>query len=168
MRMLGIQCWACPRSPSSRWEGRSTMAPQASGGVAPKLDAADLVAAVPRIADVASLRATTFRQLPGAHLELSDVVALAQEIRSVLDSGADGVVVTQGTDTIEEVAFALDLLLGGPEPIVVTGAMRNPHLPGADGPANLLAAVQVAASPRLRDTGTVMVVTNDEIHAARF
>jgi L-asparaginase len=147
--------------------GTIAMTPQASGGVVPRLEAGDLIAAVPGLDGVATLHASTFRQLPGAHLTLEDVVALAAAIRGPLGAGIDGCVVTQGTDTIEEVAFALDLLLDVPEPVVVTGAMRNPQLPGADGPANLLAAVQCAASPALRDTGTV-VVLNDEVHAARL
>jgi L-asparaginase len=77
------------------------------------------------------------------------------------------VVLTQGTDTIEEVAFALDLLWNSDAPIVVTGAMRNPSLPGADGPANLLAAIRVALAGAVRGLG-VVVVMNDEVHAARF
>jgi L-asparaginase len=85
----------------------------------------------------------------------------------MLQGGAAGVVVTMGTDTVEEMAFALDLLVDRDEPIVVTGAMRNPTLPGADGPANLLASVRVAASPSAAGLGT-MVVFNDEIHAARY
>jgi len=135
--------------------------------VAPKLRAEDLIGAVPGLAEAASVRASTFRRLPGADLQLADVVALAREIEAVLHDDVDGVVVTQGTDTIEEVAFGLDVLLDVPQPVVVTGAMRNPQLAGADGPANVLAAVRAAAAQALRGLGCV-VAMGDEIHAARL
>lgn len=147
--------------------GTIAMTRSATGGVTPTLGGEALVGAVPGLAGVAEVTAVSFRQLPGAHLGLEDVIALAVEVERRIDGGAHGVVITQGTDTIEEVAFALDLLLDRDEPVVVTGAMRNPTLPGADGPANLLAAAHVAASLQARGLGT-LVVFNDEVHAARY
>lgn len=136
-------------------------------GVEPTLTGEALVADVPEIAKVAEVLATSFRQAASGELTIEDLAELAAEITARIDDGAAGVVITQGTDTIEETSFVLDLLVDRDAPVVVTGAMRNPTLPGADGPANLLAAVQVAASEDARGIGTV-VVLNDEIHAARF
>ncbi|MDP9437242.1 MAG: asparaginase [Actinomycetota bacterium] len=136
-------------------------------GVSPSLTGEDLVASVPQLSEVAEVSAASVRQVPGWALTLDDLVEVAAEAGRRLDGGASGVVVTQGTDSIEETAFALDLLVGGEGPVVVTGAMRNPTLPGADGPANLLAAVTVAASGAARGL-EVLVVMNDEIHAARY
>lgn len=140
---------------------------QGPGGVSPVLEGSEIVAAVPGLAQVADVTVQTASQLPGAHLQIQDVVALAGRAEEALRHGATGVVVTQGTDTLEETAFLLDLLIGGSGPVVVTGALRNPTLAGADGPANLLAAVAVAAAPAARGLGA-LVVLNEEIHAARF
>ncbi|MGW5050704.1 asparaginase [Actinokineospora sp. NPDC004072] len=145
--------------------GTIAMGPGGGQGVVPALSAADLVAAVPGLVGV-DLEVVDFRRVPGASVAVGDVRALAAEVEAVLAAGADGVVVTQGTDTIEETAFLLDLLHHRDEPVVVTGAMRNPTLAGADGPANLLAAVRTAASPLARGLG-VVVVFADEIHAAQ-
>jgi L-asparaginase len=136
-------------------------------GVEPTLTGEALVSDVPEIGEVADVSAVSFRQAASGELRVEDLVELAAEISGRIDSGMAGAVVTQGTDTIEETSFCLDLLVEGEAPVVVTGAMRNPTLPGADGPANLLAAIQVAASDVARGLGTV-VVLNDEIHAARF
>lgn len=135
------------------------------GGVSPSLTGEALVEAVPEISGFAEVSAESVRQAPGSDITIEDLVEVAEEATRRLDEGAAGVVVTQGTDSIEETAFAMDLLVHRDRPVIVTGAMRNPTLPGADGPANLLASVQVAASTEACGVGAV-VVFNDEIHAA--
>lgn len=147
--------------------GTIAMTQSADGGVVPTLTGEMLVAAVPGLDTIAQIDAQSFRQLPGAHLGFDDLEALADHIQTLADQGRHGIVITQGTDTIEETAFALDCLLDLQIPVIVTGAMRNPTVAGADGPANLLAAVQVAINPQAQGQGC-LVVMNDEIHAARF
>jgi L-asparaginase len=147
--------------------GTIAMTPGAGAGVSPTLSGEMLVAAVPELSTLATIEARSFRQLPGAHLRFEDLEALADAIRQAVKEGVDGVVVTQGTDTIEESSFALDQLLDVDAPVVVTGAMRNPTAPGAEGPANLLAGVRVAMSDAARGLGCI-VVMNDQVHAARF
>lgn len=131
------------------------------------LDAADLIAGLTGLPAGLQVRPVTFRSLPSADLGFSDILALAAEIRSAAAAGSTGVVITQGTDTLEETAYALDCLCSAAVPVVVTGAMRNAGLAGADGPANLAAAIRVAMSPLAEGLG-VLVVMNDEVHAARF
>jgi L-asparaginase len=147
--------------------GTITMVPSESGGIAPKLGAAELVAAVPALAEVAEIEAHSPFRLPSPSLTPANLVEVARMIEEGFGSGHDGAVVVQGTDTIEESAFILDLLVGGEKPVVVTGAMRGADAPGADGPANLLAAVRVAAAPEARGLGTLAVL-NYDIHTARF
>jgi len=129
-------------------------------------DADAIVRSVPALAAAADVRPESFRRTGSADLGFADIVALAGRIDALADS-VDGIVVTQGTDTLEETSFLLDRLVASDVPVVVTGAMRNAGLPGTDGPANLLAAVRVAASPLARGIGT-LVVMNDEIHLGRF
>jgi L-asparaginase len=148
--------------------GTIAMTQDPGGGVSPVLTASDLVAAIPGLSDLnVELRVRDFRNKPGASLDFADLYELAAAIDEALKDGCTGAVVTQGTDTIEEVAYVLDLLLPTDAPVVVTGAMRNPTMAGADGPANILAAIRVAASPCARSLGC-LVVLNDQVHAARW
>lgn len=137
----------------------------AGGGALPTLTADDLVAAVPGLAQVATIEARSVRQSPSCDLTADDVREVRRAADDAIAAGARGVVVTQGTDTIEETAYLLDLLGEVEAPIVVTGAMRTASSPGADGPANLLAAVRVAVDASTRGLG-VLVVFADEMHAA--
>lgn len=147
--------------------GTITMTPSEGGGIAPSLDAEALLRAVPALRDVADIEARSLCQLASPSLGYAELLAAAQTIDQAFAAGFDGAVLVQGTDTLEETAFLIDLLLPQPQPVIVTGAMRGAAAPGADGPANLLAAVAAAASPLLRDAGT-LVALNDELHSARF
>jgi L-asparaginase len=147
--------------------GTITMVPSTEGGITPQLGAAELVASVPALADVADIEAQSPFKLPSPSLSNTNLVDVAGMIVKAFGEGIDGAVVIQGTDTIEESAFLLDVLVDSDKPVVITGAMRGATAPGADGPANLLAAAIVAASPASRGMGTLAVL-NDEIHAARF
>ncbi|WP_254543714.1 asparaginase [Halomarina pelagica] len=133
-------------------------------GAEPTRSAADLLEAVPELASYADLVVEEVAERPSFDVDFETVLALADAAR---DADADGIVVTHGTDTMAESAYALDRLLDGGTPVVFTGAQRHADLPGADGPANLLAAVRAAADDRLRTAGGTYVAFDDELHAAR-
>ena len=136
-------------------------------GIVPTLGAEDLLATIPAIGEVARIEAVSPLRKPGPSLTFDDILGVAARLREGFADGVAGAVVIQGTDTIEESAFALDCLIGTEAPVVVTGAMRGAETAGADGPANMLSACRVAASLEARGRG-VLVCLNDEIHAARF
>lgn len=145
--------------------GTIAMMPSGTDGAArPTLDADGLLAAVPQLADMdIDVKTLSFTNKPGASLTLDEIEELASRLSAMDSEGAvDGIVVTQGTDTLEEASYLLSLLYEAKAPLVVTGAMRAPHLAGADGPANLLAAVTVAASREAERLG-VLVVFNDQV-----
>ncbi len=131
----------------------------------PALDVDALLATIPALADVAGLQARGLLALPGAHLSAADALAIARAALAETQAGR-GVVITHGTDTLEETAVLCDVLHGGFEPIVLTGAIRPSSAAGADGPANLLDAVAVAGAPACGGLGAV-VVFGGELHAAR-
>ena len=138
----------------------------AVGGAVPTLAGADLLAAVPGLARRAEVVPIDLGRVPASHLSFADVLRIRRVIDGALDDPlVHGVVVVQGTDTLEETAFAWDLCHADPRPVVVTGAMRNASDPGWDGPANLLGAVRVAAAEAARDAG-VLVVLGGRVHAA--
>lgn len=136
------------------------------GGYAPSDDRAILDGLLGTISSSAFELVDTV-SLPSADLVLADVVRLYEKARARVLDHAHGVIVISGTDTLEEVAFALDVLWDLEAPLVVTGALRTPDALSADGPANFAAAVAVATDPASIGRGC-LVVLNDEIHAARY
>ncbi|WP_127359309.1 asparaginase [Actinacidiphila soli] len=146
-------------------DGTETSVPAGARGVTPSLTAADLTGSVPELPEVAEIRAETLFTKPGASLGFAELLSALDWARAAVADGAAGVVLVQGTDTLEETSYFLDLYWDRPEPLIVAGAMRPPQYPSADGPANLLAATLTAAEPRSRGLG-VLVVLNDEVHAA--
>ncbi|HZE04871.1 MAG TPA: asparaginase [Solirubrobacteraceae bacterium] len=130
----------------------------------PALDAAALVQAVPELARFPRLRAENVLGLPGPQIALPEALDLARHAARAA-AGGEGVVITTGTDTMEELAVLCALQHTAAAPIVLTGANRTASAPGADGPANLLDAITLAAAPRGEGLGAV-VVFGGEIHAA--
>lgn len=130
--------------------GTIAMTATTTGGtVTPTLTAKALIDTLPGLAHTGiDVDVVDFRQLPGASLTFADLDQLHNAINHALSDGAAGIVIVEGTDPIEEVAYYLDLRHRVPQPVVVTGAMRNPAMAGADGPANLLAAITTAAHPK--------------------
>src|SRR3954468_1392969 len=131
----------------------------------PELDAEALVEALPGLEGRDGLTARTLYNVPSAHLRLADQLSICREARDAARRGI-GVVVTHGTDTLEETAMLCDIINDAEAPVVFTGAIRPASAPGADGPANLVDAVSVAASEGAAGHG-VLVVFGGEIHHAR-
>jgi L-asparaginase len=133
-----------------------------AGGAVPRLTGREVVEAVPGIDRVAALEVREFGRFPGPHMTIERMWELRAAILDAFAGGVDGIVVTHGTDTVEETAYLLDRSLPAEVPVVITGAMRNASELSWDGPANLMSAVEVAASPEARGRGT-MVVMGEEI-----
>jgi len=118
-------------------------------------------------AELPEITEEEYGPLPSSHFSVEHLWGLRQRVaEAVASPEVDGVVVTHGTDSLEETAYLLDLTVPGDKPMVVTGAMRIASEPGYEGIANVLSAVRVAASDGARGLGA-LVALNDEIHAAR-
>lgn len=135
-----------------------------AGEATPTEDADALLEAVPELGEVADVESEEVARVPSFELTFETVLDLAERAREVA-SEVDGVVVTHGTDTMEESAYLLDLVGEYAVPVVFTGAQRAADETGADGPTNLLSAVRAAVHGSFTDG--VYVAFNEEIHAAR-
>ena len=133
-----------------------------------RLSAEELVKSMPGIERYAKPEFEQFSNLASGELTLDQWVSLAKRLNEIFKTEPDiaGLVVTSGTDTLEELAYFLDLTVRSDKPVVVVGSMRNPSTLGYEGAANLLEGFRVAASPDARGKGA-LVVLNDEINAAR-
>ena len=133
-----------------------------------RLTAEELVKAIPNLSNYVTPEFEQFANVASSQLTLAQWLDLARRLNAVFreDSTLAGIVVTSGTDTLEELAYFLNLTVRDARPVVVVGSMRNPSTVGYEGAANLEEGFRVAGDPQARDRG-VMVVLNDEINAAR-
>jgi L-asparaginase len=139
-----------------------TQAAYTSGAVT--IDA--MLAAVPGIKDLANIKGEQISNVGSQDMTLAIMLTLAKRINALLvQNGVDGIVVTHGTDTMEETAFFLNLVVKSEKPVVLVGSMRPSTAVSADGPLNLFDAVGVAADPNSGGRG-ILVVMNDWIHGA--
>jgi L-asparaginase len=138
-----------------------------TGAAIPALSGEDLLATVPAIASVARLEVDNPFNVPSDYMGPARWIALHGAIAAALARDqVTGVIVSHGTDTLEETAWFLDLTIDSPKPIVMIGAQRNASSPDFDGPRNLFNAARVCVSPDARSQG-VLVVLNNQINAAR-
>jgi L-asparaginase len=127
----------------------------------------EVLSTVPGLRDAAEIVYEEFCVVASSQMTPRMMYSLARRAGELLAGDIDGVVITHGTDTMEETVYMLDMVVPGEKPVVITGAMRTADEVGADGARNLLEAVQVAASPDARSRGA-MLVLNDEIHLGRW
>lgn len=141
---------------------------QTAGYKAGMLSVSELTESIPGLDKLADIRGEQFCNIGSSALTIEQWLGMARRINEIFATQPEvaGIVVTHGTDTLEETAYFLNLVIKSSKPVVVVGAMRPASAISSDGPMNLLNAVCLAASPAARDMG-VLVVLNDEIHAAR-
>lgn len=136
------------------------------GAAIPTLSGEQILSMVSNIDKIADIEVNNFGEIPGPHMTIEKLLELKNLIQTKLeDESITGVIVTHGTDTLEETAYFLDLTIKHSKPVVVVGAMRNSSELGYDGSSNLAAAVCTAVSPKARNKG-VLVVLNNMVNAA--
>lgn len=132
----------------------------------PKLSGEEIMSMVTGIEKYAQVETYNFSNLPGPHVTPETMLELSEYIKIILEKDdVAGVVVTHGTDSLEETAYFLDLILKNEKSVVITGSMRNSSELGYDGPANLSAAICTVISDQAKNMG-VLVCFNDELHSA--
>jgi len=137
-----------------------------SGGASPYFSGNELMQMIPEAFKLAEIETYDFGKYPGPHVTPELMLQLSKKIREFLSTGKyDGVIVTHGTDTLEETAYLLDLTIRTETPIVVIGSMKNSSEPDWDGPRNLLGAINICLNENSKNLG-VLVCLNGEINAA--
>ncbi len=137
-----------------------------TGGAVPYLSGQELIELVPSLRDLAQIEIYDFGKYPGPHMTLDLMMQLKDIVKKFLErEDINGVVITHGTDTLEETAYLLDLTINSIKPVVLTGSMKNSSEPDWDGEKNLIDSITVALSNNCRDLG-VLVCMNSEINAA--
>ncbi|MFJ4055263.1 asparaginase [Pseudomonas sp. NPDC089743] len=155
-----------PRLSIASLGGTVSMQADAPGrGVTPSLDCEKQLALLPQLRELAQLEIATLCLVPSASLSFVMLLEVLAWARAEIEAGSQAVILTQGTDSLEETAYFFDLLWPYDAPLVLTGAMRSASQPGSDGPANLLAAAQVALAQESRGRGALVVI-NDQIHCS--
>lgn len=144
----------------------SMMIDESTGSAVPRYSGEELLVKIPEARNLANISCYDFGKFPGPHMTPELMLQLSNKIKELINSnGFDGVIVTHGTDTLEETAYFLDLSIKTSHPIVVIGSMKNSSEAAWDGPRNLLDAIQVCLNENCRDLG-VLVCLNGEINAA--
>ncbi len=132
----------------------------------PALSGQQILSMVTNIDKFADIECVEFGSYPGPHMTPDKLMSLLQIVKDLIArDDIDGVVITHGTDSLEETAFLLDLTLNTHKPVIMVAAMRNSSELGYDGPSNLSSAICTAVSPKAQDKG-VLIVMNNEVNSA--
>jgi len=138
---------------------------KALNAAVPTMIGEEILELTPGLSEIADVDFCNFSMIPGPHMTPEKMLELAKIVEKKCTNDYDGIVITHGTDSLEETAFLLDLVVQSNKPIVFTGAMKNSSELGWDGPSNLCSALKVAADDNSNHKG-VLVVMNNEIHSA--